>query len=73
MLKVSETPSVLQGLQNPKLIDNKKWGIRAIRNRFTVLSDEELADFLNLAKDNTYAYFKMEAQSTAYYMYIGAS
>lgn len=73
MLKASETPSVLQGLQNFQLIDNKKWGIRAIRNRFTVLSDEELADFLNLAKNNTYAYFKMEAQSTAYYMYVGAS
>jgi hypothetical protein len=60
LLKVAEIPSMLQGLQNFKLIDNTNWGIRAIRNRFTVLSDEELADFLNLAKANTYAYFKMK-------------
>jgi hypothetical protein len=73
LLKVAEIPSMLQGLQKFKLIDNTNWGIRAIRNRFTVLSDEELADFLNLAKANTYAYFKMKGQHTAYYMYIGAS
>jgi hypothetical protein len=73
VLKVAEIPSMLQGLQKFKLIDNTNWGIRAIRNRFTVLSDEELADFLNLAKANTYAYFKMKGQHTAYYMYIGAS
>ena len=73
LLKVAEIPSMLEGLQNFKPIDNKNWGIRAIRNRFTVLSDEELADFLNLAKANTYAYFKMKGQNTAYYMYIGAS
>ena len=73
LLKVAEIPSMLQGLQNFKVIDIKNWAIRAIRNRFTVLSDEELADFLNLAKANTYAYFKVKGQNTAYYMYIGAS
>jgi hypothetical protein len=73
LLKVAEIPSMLQGLQNFKVIDIKNWAIRAIRNRFTVLSDEELADFLNRAKANTYAYFKVKGQNTAYYMYIGAS
>ena len=73
LLKVAEIPSILQGLQNFKLIDDKNWGIRAIRNRFTDLSDEELADFLNLAKANTYAYFKMKGRNVAYLMYIGAS
>ena len=73
LLKVTEIPSILQGLQNFKLIDDKNWGIRAIRNRFTDLSDEELADFLNLAKANTYAYFKMKGRNVVYLMYIGAS
>lgn len=73
LLKVAVIPSILQGLQNFKLVDNKNWGIRAIRNRFTVLSDEELADFLDLAKANTYAYFKMKERNAAYFMYIGAS
>ena len=68
LLKVAEAPSVSQGLQSFKLVDNKKWGIRAIRDGFAVVSDEELADFLNLASYNTYAYFKMEAQNKTYYM-----
>jgi hypothetical protein len=70
MLKVAEIPSMLQGLQNFKLIDNKNWGIRAIRNRFTILSDEKLADFLNLAKANTYAYFKMKGQYIHSLLYV---
>lgn len=73
LLRVAEIPSILQGLQNLKPIDYKNWGIRAIRNRFTVLSDEELADFLILAKANTYGYFKMKGRNAAYFMYIGAS
>jgi hypothetical protein len=73
LLKVAEIPSMLQGLQNFKVIDIKNWAIRAIRNRSTLLSEEELADFLNLANANTYAYFKVKGQNTAYNMYIGAS
>jgi hypothetical protein len=72
LLRVVEIPSILQGLQNFRLIDNKNWAIRAIRNRYTVLSAEELADFLNFAKANTYAYFKMKGRNTAYFMYIAA-
>ena len=73
MLKVAEAPSDSQGLQNFRLIDIKKWGIRAIRDRLAVLFDEELADFLNLAGVITPAYLKMETQNITYCMCIEAA
>jgi hypothetical protein len=73
LLKATLAPYVSEDLYELNVIDRKKWGIRAIRERFTALSDEELADFLNLAGENTYAYVRTEDQNKTYFMCIEAA
>ena len=58
---------------NSIFVDSKNWAFRAIQDRFTVLSDEELADFLNLARCNTYAYFMTGKPNKTYLMCLAAS
>jgi hypothetical protein len=69
-LRVTEIPSVPQNLHTLKPVDKKKWALRAIRDKFTFLSEGELVDFLNLAGHQTYAFFKMEGHHKTYGMYI---
>jgi hypothetical protein len=71
-LRASQISSVPQNLNTLKPVDKKKWAMRAIRDKFTFLSEGELVDFLNLAENNTYACFKMEGQHKTYCMYIVA-
>jgi hypothetical protein len=40
--------------------DTKLWVTRAIRERVTPLTDEELKDFISIVKDRTYAYFRIQ-------------
>ena len=69
-IRATEIPSVAQNLHTLKPVDKKKWAMRAIRDEFTLLSEGELVDFLNLARHNTYACFKTERQHKTYCMYI---
>jgi hypothetical protein len=69
-LRATEIPSVPQNLHALKPVDKKKWALRAIRDKFTFLSEGELVDFLNLAGHNTFACFKMEGHHKTYGMYI---
>jgi hypothetical protein len=52
------------------LVDGKNWALRALQYGFTVLSDEELTDFLNLAMGNTYGIFRTEKSNKSYFMRI---
>jgi len=70
LLVAVEIPTVSQGLHTFKPVDKKEWAMRAVRDKFTYLSEGELIDFLNWAGHNTYACFKMEEQNMAYCMYI---
>ena len=69
-LRATEISSAPQNLHTLKPVDKKKWAMRAIRDKFTFLSEGELVDFLNLAGHNTYACFKMEGHHKTYGMYI---
>ncbi|MGH9976310.1 MAG: hypothetical protein ACRD8Z_10810 [Nitrososphaeraceae archaeon] len=52
------------------LVDSKNWALRAVQYGLTLLSDEELADFLNLARGNTYGIFRTAKSNKIYYMRI---
>jgi hypothetical protein len=62
--EIQSSPKVLNGCI---LVDDKNWAHRAVQNRFTLLSDEDLADFLNLARGNTYG---TANSNKSYYMRI---
>ena len=38
----------------------KRWLTRAIHERVTLLTDDELKDFISTVKDRTYAYFRIQ-------------
>ena len=73
LLISTEIQSESIGLHSFTLVDSRKWAIRAMQNGFSVLSDEELADFMNAANGNTYAYFRMAEPKKTYHMYITAA
>lgn len=65
--KIQSNPEVLNDCI---LVDGKNWAHRAVQNGFTLLSDENLADFLNLARGNTYGIFRTAKSNKSYYMRI---
>ena len=73
LIQADEIQSIPEGLHCCILVDSKNWAFRAIQNKRTVISDEELADFLNLAGCNTYAYFRTPIPNQTYYMRVAAS
>lgn len=73
LAQADEIQSIPEVLRCCILVDSKNWAFRAIQNRFTVLSDEELADFLNLSRCNTYACFRTAESNKTYYMHIAAT
>jgi hypothetical protein len=44
--------------------DKNHWAVRAIKNRPTILNDEELSDFLHKVRDSTYASFRVISPSS---------
>jgi hypothetical protein len=59
------------------VVSEKEWKDRAIRKGFTFLTDEELADFIELAGNNTFGLFKVEqadrnshTADVLYFMYL---
>ncbi len=44
--------------------DDSHWATRAIKDKQTILNDEELSDFLDKARDSTYASFKVISPSS---------
>jgi hypothetical protein len=44
--------------------DDSHWAVRAIKDKQTILTDEELSDFLCKVRDSTYAAFKVIAPSS---------
>ena len=65
--EIQFSPEVLNGCI---LVDGKNWAHRAVQNVFTLLSDEDLADFLNTARGNTYGIFNTAKSNKSYYMRI---
>lgn len=58
-LTAIEASSPFDGCHEFTISHEKQWAIRAVRDGFTVLTDEELADFMNTVRDSTYAYLKI--------------
>jgi hypothetical protein len=73
LVQADEIQLIPEVLHSCVHIDSKNWALRAIQDRFTVLSDEELVDFLNLARLNTYACFLTAKFNKAYCIRIVAS
>jgi hypothetical protein len=77
VLMAAEVPSPFDGCQEIIISDEKQWTIRAIRDGFTVLTDDELVDFINTVKDGTFACFKMAENKVnrnsgkVFFMFIG--
>jgi hypothetical protein len=70
LVQADEIKSIPEVLHCCILVDSKKWALRAVQYGFTLLSDEELADFLNLARGNTYGIFRTAKSNKTYYMRI---
>jgi hypothetical protein len=70
LVVADEIPSNPEVLNGCILVDGKNWAHRAVQNGFTLLSDEDLANFLNLARSNTYGIFRTAKSNKSYYMRI---
>jgi hypothetical protein len=70
LVQVDEIRSIPEILHCCILIDGKNWALRAVQYGFTLLSDEELVDFLNLARGNTDGIFRTAKVNKTYYMHI---
>jgi hypothetical protein len=73
LIQAVEIPFIPQVMHGTILLESKNWAFRAIQEGLTVLSDDELADFLNLARCNTYAYFRTAKLNKTYHMRLAAS
>jgi hypothetical protein len=72
LVQANEIKSIPAVLHCCILVDGKNWAHRAVQNGFTSLTDEELADFLNLARNNTYGIFRTAMSNKTYFMRIVA-
>jgi hypothetical protein len=78
LLMAIEVSSPFDGCHEMVVSYEKQWAVRAIRFGATVLTDEELADFMNTVRDCTYAYFKIADNKMnknlgrVYFMYVGS-
>jgi hypothetical protein len=70
LVQADEIKSIPEVLHCCILVDSKNWALRAVQYGSTLLSDEELANFLNLAKGNTYGIFRTAKSNKTYYMRI---
>lgn len=70
LVQADEIRSVPEVLHCCILVDSKNWALRAVQHGSTLLSDEELADFLNLARGNTYGIFRAAKSNKIYFMRI---
>jgi hypothetical protein len=70
LVQVDEIRSIPEFLHYCILVDSKNWALRAVQYGSTLLSDEELADFLNLAGGNTDGIFRTIKSNKTYYMRI---
>jgi hypothetical protein len=55
-----EVSGIVDGCKLVTVSNLKPWVSRATRERVTLLTDEELKDFISVVKDRTYAYFKIQ-------------
>lgn len=58
-LKAVEVSMPVDGCDLITVSNLKRWVTRAIHERFTPLTDEELNDFISIVKDRTYANFRI--------------
>jgi hypothetical protein len=59
-LMAMEVSRIVDGCKLVTVSNLKRWVSRAIRERVTLLTDEELKDFISIVKDRTYAYLKIQ-------------
>jgi hypothetical protein len=59
-LNAVEVSVTVEGCNLITVSNLKRWITRAIRERLTLLTDEELKDFISIVKDRTYAYFRIQ-------------
>ena len=59
LLAAAELSASPEGCREIKISTEKQWANRAIRYGCTVLTDDELTDFINTATDCTGAYFRL--------------
>lgn len=59
LLAAAELSASPEGCREIKISSEKQWANRAIRYGCTVLTDDELTDFINTATDCTGAYFRL--------------
>src|SRR5919112_3858947 len=64
LLAIEMPPSVaLNNTLEITSTDDSHWASRAIKNKRTILNDDELSDFLHKVRNSTYASFKFISQS----------
>jgi hypothetical protein len=78
LLAAAELSASPEGCREIKISTEKQWANRAIRYGCTLLTDDELIDFINTATDCTAAYFKLRDDEMnkdpgkLFYMCIGS-
>jgi hypothetical protein len=70
LVQADEISSIPEVLHCCIIVDSMNWALRAVQYGSTLLSDEELVDFLNLARGNTYGIFRTAKSNKTYYMRI---
>jgi hypothetical protein len=70
LVQLDEIRSIPEILHCYILIDGYNWALRAVQYGFTLLSDEELVDFLNLTRGNTDGIFRTAKSNKTYYMHV---
>jgi hypothetical protein len=60
LLMAAEPPSPPDSYHESIICIERQWANRAIKDRCTVLTDDELADLINIVMDCTGAYFKVQ-------------
>jgi hypothetical protein len=79
ILMATDIPSPTNGSHQFIICGEKQWATRAIKAGSTVLTDDELSEFINIVKDCTAAYFKVQDNEMhrnsgkALFMCIGSS
>jgi len=77
-LAAAELSASPEGCREIKISTEKRWANRAIGYGYTVLTDDELIDFINTATDCTWAYFRLREDEMSkdpgklFYMCLGS-
>jgi hypothetical protein len=70
LVQADEISSIPEVLHCCIIVDSMNWALRAVQYGSTLLSDEELVDFLDHTRGNTYGIFRTAKSNKTYYMRI---